>query len=102
MAKIKEFTYSSGKWHQYLYWCEGCGCEHAFGLESEKGHHTFNGSLYNPTVNPSLLENSVPEKVCHSYIYEGKIKYLSDCFHHLAGQTIELPDIDKIFEERKR
>lgn len=31
---------------------------------------------------------------CHSFITDGKIKYLSDCNHHLAGQTIDLPKIE--------
>lgn len=101
MAKIKVFSYSNGKWRQFLYWCEGCGYEHAFGLTSEGGNHTFNGDLNNPTVSPSLLENRIPDKVCHSFIVNGQIQYLSDCHHHLAGQTIELPDADAKIAERR-
>ena len=97
MAKIKKVEHK----HegivlktQYLYFCEGCGYEHAFALNSEGGHHSFNLDLDNPSVSPSLLQNFVPGKTCHSYIKEGKIQYLSDCWHSLAGQTIELPEID--------
>lgn len=32
--------------------------------------------------------------ICHSFITDGKIQYLSDCTHELAGQTIELPEIE--------
>jgi len=30
--------------------------------------------------------------VCHSFITDGRIQYLGDCTHSLAGQTIELPN----------
>ena len=79
---------------QYQYWCNGCGYEHAFSLKSEGGNHDFNMDLNNPTISPSLLQNFTPDKTCHSYIKEGKIQYLSDCWHKLKGQTIELPNID--------
>lgn len=73
---------------------------------------SFNGDVNNPTFDPSLLitwnqgvrkknapENSYEDKDydqiphrCHSYIRNGKIEFLSDCTHELAGKTIELPD----------
>ena len=97
MSKIKvnENIYEGKKYHhtQYLYNCPGCGCEHAFGLRNEGGNHVFNLDLDNPTVSPSLLQNFSPDKICHSFIRNGKIQFLSDCWHHLAGQTVELPDI---------
>lgn len=30
--------------------------------------------------------------ICHSYVTDGRIQFLSDCTHELAGQTVELPD----------
>lgn len=30
--------------------------------------------------------------ICHSFVTDGKIQFLSDCTHELAGQTVELPD----------
>ena len=80
---------------QYQYWCKGCGFEHAFSLKSEGGNHDFNMDLDNPTVNPSLLQNFTPGKTCHSFIKDGMIQYLSDCWHELRGQTIELPNIEE-------
>ena len=50
--------------------------------------------LDKPTVSPSLLQNFVPGIICHSFITDGKIQYLNDCTHKLAGQTIELPEFD--------
>ena len=84
----------------------------------------FNGNVDNPTFTPSLLVRSghyVPghesdhcwctynkeqvEKgedpasftchICHSFITDGKIQFLGDCTHHLAGKTVELPDVDQ-------
>ncbi len=97
MAKIKisENIFEGVKYHhtQYLYMCLGCGYEHAFALITEGGHHNFNMDLENPTVSPSLLEDYKDRK-CHSFIKNGKIQYLSDCDHGLAGQTIELPELE--------
>ena len=31
--------------------------------------------------------------VCHSFIRDGMVQFLSDCTHRLAGQTVELPDL---------
>lgn len=98
MAKIRiNENIHEGKKHyhtQYLYICPGCGYEHAFGLKADGGHHEFNMDLNNPTVSPSLVQNFTPGKLCHSFIREGKIQFLSDCWHHLKGQTVELPEIN--------
>jgi len=97
MAKIKvvDNIIDGVKYHhtQYLYFCNGCGHEHAFSLKSEGGNHDFNMDLENPTISPSLLQKFIPGKTCHSFIQNGKIQYLNDCFHHLVGQTVELPEI---------
>lgn len=58
---------------------------------------TFNGNLEKPTFSPSLLVTGYlnaeqPDGVCHSYITDGKIQYLSDSTHEYAGKTIELPE----------
>ncbi len=29
--------------------------------------------------------------VCHSFVVDGRIQFLSDCTHELAGQTVDLP-----------
>jgi hypothetical protein len=31
-------------------------------------------------------------KVCHSFVTDGRIRYLGDCTHDLKGQTIDLPE----------
>jgi hypothetical protein len=31
--------------------------------------------------------------ICHSFIKNGKIQYLSDCTHELKGKTVQLTDL---------
>jgi hypothetical protein len=105
MAKIRHYflKHDDGivRVDQYLYWCEGCGWEHAFALVENGGHHHFNMDLNNPTITPSLLQNFNPEHICHSFIKDGNIQYLNDCWHHLKGQTVELLDVDEKDKERR-
>lgn len=93
--KVNENIYKGKEYHytQYLYFCKGCGYEHAFALKKDGGNHTFNMNLNTPTVSPSLLHNNNPKFICHSFIKSGMIQYLGDCHHKLKGQTIELPEI---------
>lgn len=88
MAKVRTIIYTDGTKH-HLYKCPGCGYEHAF----SPNVHTFNGDMDKPTVSPSLLQSNPQNyKTCHSYINNGQIQFLTDCWHTLAGQTVELPD----------
>lgn len=86
--KIKEFDNG----HRMFY-CPACEDHHAFS-ESEKGW-TIQGEGKTLSVIPSILvtRNSEPEKRCHLFIINGRIKYLRDCTHSMAGQTIDLPDV---------
>lgn len=100
---------------EYIFHCEGCETGHRFVVRwgSEIGAEykskfgnlpvwAFNGSLEKPTFTPSLLVHgwksedpkyrSQPQ--CHLYVTDGKIQYLGDCGHPLAGKTVDLPDID--------
>lgn len=60
----------------------------------------FNGDFERPTFSPSMLARCTlgPEKrphVCHSFVRDGRIEYLSDCTHAMAGQTVELPEVER-------
>lgn len=33
------------------------------------------------------------KEICHYWLHAGKIKYLPDCTHGMAGKTVDLPDI---------
>lgn len=67
---------------------------------------SWNGDVERPTFTPSLVVRVGPMPtvpvgrpdagktiVCHSFIREGRIQFLSDCTHALAGQTVDLPPI---------
>lgn len=82
----------------YVFHCPGCGYGHPFEVDSPNGTGwTWNGSYDRPTFSPSLLVwQNRPEARCHSFVTDGKIQFLSDCFHKLAGQTVEIPDWDDL------
>lgn len=75
----------------------------------------WNGDVIKPTFTPSILvtqdvgeppvtpenleqwkiapwEQLTVKKICHSVITNGRIKFLNDCTHNLAGQTVDLPN----------
>jgi hypothetical protein len=60
----------------------------------------FNGDVDRPTFTPSVLvyetqhtDGAIHSPRCHSFVRDGRIEFLSDCGHPLAGQTVELPEI---------
>lgn len=98
MAKLQKLDTEKGQ-PDYQFWCEGCECYHGVwttSANSNKAIWLFNGDMVKPTFNPSILVR-FPYKdkmnICHSYVKEGKIQYLSDCTHKLASKTIELKDL---------
>jgi hypothetical protein len=81
---------------ELLFKCIGCGNYHGFRVKGE-GHPIWqwNGDLVNPTFSPSLLVNgSDPNRRCHLYVEQGKIRYLEDCWHRLKGQTVPMETND--------
>ncbi len=88
--KIIQYKHSDGTVgeEQHQFFCPGCGYTHSFSLAI----HTFNGDMDRPTLSPSLLQNFTRDRICHSLITDGYIRYLNDCWHKLKGQTVELPD----------
>lgn len=87
--------------------CPACKSWHLFD-DAKNGQHprgaswTFNGDVEKPTFSPSMLvrlgpwpsQPDKPVQVCHSFVEDGKIRFLKDCTHELAGQTVDLPDVD--------
>jgi hypothetical protein len=79
--------------------CPGCDSAHAVRIE---GPHAwgFNGDFDKPTLTPSVLVRGggVGGKpwgepgVCHSFVRDGRIEFLGDCTHALAGRTVDLSD----------
>lgn len=59
---------------------------------------TWNGDLERPTFRPSILSRTADasgEIRCHSYVTDGRIEFLGDCSHELAGQTVDLLNVDE-------
>lgn len=76
-------------WH-----CPGCGNSHGVPVQASEHHPSpwqWNGSSESPTLSPSVLTQSGPGTRCHSFVRDGRIEYLSDCDHGLAGKTVEIP-----------
>lgn len=77
---------------KFLFFCPGC----------KEGHcvvtprWSWDGSYERPTFNPSVLTGfgeNFSEERCHSFVRDGQIQFLSDCYHKLANQTVDLPEI---------
>ena len=76
-----------------LFRCPGCEENHQVPVIGAPGWER-NQSLTAPTFRPSIMVHGANAKgptVCHSFVTEGRIQFLSDCTHRLAGQTVDLP-----------
>lgn len=107
-----------------LFWCPGCDGVHGVRVGDGPGPRWgYNGNPEKPTFTPSILvsctemtekggadyaawfESGCPPRngepfesrpvVCHSFVTDGRIQFLSDCTHALAGQTVDIPNFDE-------
>lgn len=84
MAKVRKVD------SLFVFHCPGCKYDHAYDSRWQ-----FNGSLDKPTFTPSLLCNQDHSSSrCHSYVTDGHIRFLDDCWHELKGKTVELPEYE--------
>jgi hypothetical protein len=97
--------------------CPGCGENHAPAVarkpESVGPTWGWNGDVERPTFTPSILVRATVRLtddehdrlmrgqpveprplICHSFVRDGRIQFLSDCTHALAGQTVDLPEVE--------
>lgn len=99
--------------------CPGCNIWHQVMTGNGDGPRWgWNGSAEKPTFTPSILvrwDHWTPpattleisakirsgeivqtkvSDVCHSFVTDGRIQFLSDCTHSLAGQTVDIPDLE--------
>jgi len=116
MAKIARLEAPQGKPHPgmeaYIFECPGCGMDHMIPVNYTDEYRkscvaagrstpqwTFNGDLDKPTFGPSLLvtwdygDKERKHNVCHSFVREGRIQFLSDCTHKMANMTVDLADV---------
>ena len=79
-----------------LWYCPGCRGGHGVPVIGARVWD-WNKSLTSPTLSPSVLVHSharwqeEDQPRCHVFIREGKIQFLADCSHSLAGQTVDVP-----------
>ncbi|TGD82861.1 DUF6527 family protein [Hymenobacter wooponensis] len=108
----------------YRFNCPGCNHDHYVNTVTANGNGakwSYNGNPERPTFSPSLLirsghfipgysgrcwcdynrehpDDPAPASVCcyicHSFVRDGQIQFLSDCTHALAGQTVPLQPYD--------
>lgn len=101
LSPILRGTDDGGK----VFFCPGCNEVHIVRTGDGPGPRWgWNGDVDRPTFEPSVLvttgrrvdpsfvpEPGDPPECCHSFVREGRIQFLGDCTHALAGQTVELP-----------
>lgn len=97
-----------------MFWCPGCDEAHGpivARVRPERPLWVWNGDRDRPTLSPSILVQgkrpitneeadrilagealAIPDRVCHSFVRDGQIEFLSDCTHALAGRTVSLPE----------
>ncbi len=90
--------------NRLTWWCPGCDGAHGIAHGEGPGPRWgWNGSADKPTFTPSVLvrydgaDADTPEgipSVCHSFVVDGQMQFLSDCTHRLAGQTVPIPAWD--------
>lgn len=79
------------------FWCVGCDSIHEVTLS---GPHAWgwNGTLEQVTLSPSVLvrffNGSEERGRCHSFVEDGRIRYLDDCSHGLRGLTVPLTPVN--------
>lgn len=110
------------------FWCPGCKETHQ--VTTGPNGWTYNGNAERPTFQPSVFvrsghfisthkpgddcwctfnakrraEGKPPSdfkcKNCHTFVTDGRIQFLPDCSHALAGQTVDLPDLPEYLRDR--
>lgn len=91
-------------WHfvpTHAHWCPACKVMHDFAVEQpfrNGARWTFNGNGDLPTFSPSMNIAVGPYdggKIdrCHYFLRNGRIEFLGDSTHAMAGQTVDLPDV---------
>lgn len=75
-----------------MYHCPGCKCAHGLWIrpQMDRPLWSWNGSFVRPTFSPSVLVREGDKTVCHSFVRDGQIEFLSDCTHALAGKTVPM------------
>jgi hypothetical protein len=110
---LKRVAHGDGRPYGYRFECPGCGKPHVVPVKPTTQGWDFDGNEAAPTFSPSILvyeyripKDADPAKIlppfkpgdvyqprCHSFVKRGRIEFLGDCGHALAGKTVPLPEI---------
>ena len=84
------------------------GCNQAHSIKYGGDGWGWNGSADKPTFTPSVkmtfpanpnaseeFKEWRTERICHSFVTDGRIQFLGDCTHSLAGQTVDLLEFEE-------
>lgn len=79
----------------YGAFCPACKVEHLFLTTSYDDHPVwgFDGNMEKPTFQGSMLANKREwpgRPKCHSFLENGRWRFLDDCTHEAAGQTMDM------------
>ncbi len=88
-AMVPVLTAPMGEHGRVDFWCPGCDMPHAAHTRGE-GAWGYNGDSAAPTLTPSLLTRHGNGVVCHLFMRDGMLEFLSDSTHALAGQTVAM------------
>lgn len=102
MARAKHVTTSDGKHYGYRFHCPGCDEHHVITTTPYPGGWTFDGDVDRPTFSPSVhVHPRWPPTAASSRRFgatrscrAGRIQFLGDSTHALAGQTVDLPEVE--------
>jgi hypothetical protein len=107
LAMISGYHFPAGSF-AHAHWCPACNQLHEFAVDQpfrNGARWTYNGNPIAPTFSPSMnikintpdmgvsYQPDIDSSVCHYFLQGGRIQYLGDCTHAMAGQTVDLPDI---------
>lgn len=114
MPRAKRASNGTAPGYRVHFHCPGCKDIHWIVTDTPDGWG-FNGDYERPTFTPSVLmqaryaeppvtpenleqwkrepwEQRTVDRVCHSFVTDGRIQFLTDSTHELAGQTVDLPE----------
>lgn len=105
--KVKEIKNVDGGHYAWAVKCPGCGDYHPF-----DDRWSFNGDMEKPTFRNSMMAKAntpdmigynpeYPSRICHSFVTDGRIQFLDDCTHDHVGQTMDLLEIDPLWNEEQ-
>ena len=109
-AVVKLAGYGTAAGRRVHFRCPGCNSVHGITVDAPNAL-AWNDDLGRPTFSPSVLVHphatlidptldddklTAPDNVtitprCHSFVRDGRIEFLTDSTHELAGQTVDLP-----------